>query len=165
MSKQAAASTRFFVAFIAAVVLSACASGTVTVLQPAQSAAGSFQTLKIESAEDTVTIPADARAHFEKRLNEYLLSEKSRFKPGDDLVLRYRFIQFDEGSRALRCIVGFGAGKGKMTAEITYFDKDQNELAKITVEGEISVGFFGGDFDQAISEAAKKVADYTQKTF
>lgn len=102
MSKQAAASTRFFVAFIAAVVLSACASGTVTVLQPAQSAAGSFQTLKIESAEDTVTIPADARAHFEKRLNEYLLSEKSRFKPGDDLVLRYRFVQFDESSRALR---------------------------------------------------------------
>jgi len=52
-----------------------------------------------------------------------------------------------------------------MTAEITYFDKDQNELAKITVEGQISMGFFGGDFDQAISEAAKKVADYTQKTF
>jgi len=165
MSNLSTACGRLLVVLAAAVLLSACASGAITVLSPAQTAPGMFQTLTIESGTDTVAIPADARAHFEKRLNEYLLWEKSPFKPGDALTLRYRFIQFDEGSRALRYVVGFGAGKGKMTAEVTYLDKDKNEIAKITVEGEISMGFFGGDFDQAISIAAKKVADYTLKTF
>lgn len=148
-----------------AITLSACASGSVTVLEPSTTPAGTLKTLRIESGTDTVTIPADARAHFEKRLNEYLLAPKSKFTAGNDLTLRYRFIQFDEGSRALRYIVGFGAGKGKMTAEIVFLDKDQKQLAKVNVEGEISMGFFGGDFDQAISLAARQVADYTLKNF
>jgi Domain of unknown function (DUF4410) len=164
MSNLWAAFGRLLVVCVAAYFLSAC-SGTLTVLSPAQTTPGTFQTLKIEAGTDTVEIPADARAHFEKRLNEYLLSPKSRFTAGDALTLRYRFTQFDEGSRALRYIIGFGAGKGKMTAEVTYLDKDENEIAKILVEGEISMGVLGGDFDQAISLAAKKVAEYTLKSF
>lgn len=166
MGTFAAAVARPFIILVAVLALTACASGTVTVLSPPQLEPGAtFPTLKIESGTDTVTIPTDARAHFEKRLNEYLFAKTSGFAPGDSLTLRFRFIQFDEGSRALRYIVGFGAGKGKMTAEVTFHDKDQKEIAKITVEGEISMGFLGGDFDQAISAAAKKVADYTIKTF
>lgn len=153
-------------ALAAAIALTACASGTTTVLAPPQPAAQTtYSTLRLESGADTVTIPADARAHFEKRLNEYLFAANSGFTPGDGLTLRYRFIQFDEGSRALRYLLGFGAGKGKMTAEVVFLDKEQKELAKINVEGEINMGFFGGDFDEAISRAARQVADYAIKTF
>ena len=149
-----------------AFAVTACASGATTVLVPPTSSPGaSYKTLKIESGTDTVEIPADARAHFEKRLNEYLLDGKTKFSPGNDLTLRYRFIQFDEGSRALRYIIGFGAGKGKMTAEIVFVDSQGTVVAKINVEGEISMGFFGGDFDMAISQAARQVADYTLKSF
>jgi Domain of unknown function (DUF4410) len=147
-----------------ALYVSACASGTITVLTPVTQQAD-YKTLKIESGTDTVTLPADARAHFEKRLNEYLYDAKSGFTRGDELTLRYRFIQFDEGSRVARYVIGFGAGKGKMTAEVVFTDRSGNELAKIHVEGEISMGFLGGDFDQAISAAARKVADYAIKTF
>jgi Domain of unknown function (DUF4410) len=157
-----------FVVLLLAATISACASGATTVLAPPTVAAPkAYSTLKIESGTDTVTLPPEARAHFEKRLNEYLLTGKppTKFAAGSDLTLRYRFIQFDEGSRALRYIVGFGAGKGKMTAEIVYLDAQGKEVAKINVEGEISMGFFGGDFDMAISQAARQVADYTIKTF
>ncbi len=165
MSTFTAAIARPFIVFVLAVALTACGA-TVTVLAPTQlGPEASYPTLKIVSDSDTVEIPADARAHFEKRLNEYLFTKESGFAPGDALTLRYRFVQFDEGSRALRYIIGFGAGKGKMTAEITFLDKDQKELGKISVEGEIIMGFLGGDFDAAISAAAKKVADYTIKTF
>jgi hypothetical protein len=78
---------------------------------------------------------------------------------------RYRFVQYDERNRALRYLVGFGAGKGTMTAEVTFPDKSGAELGKVAVAGEIIMGFFGGDFDAAISAAAKKIADYTIKTF
>jgi hypothetical protein len=151
-----------------AVTISACASGATTVLAPPSAATqATFNTLKIESGTDTVSIPVDARAHFEKRLNEYLLTATppTKFAPGNDLTLRYRFIQFEEGSRALRYLIGFGAGKGKMTAEITFLDAQGKEVAKINVEGEISMGFLGGDFDMAISQAAREVADYTIKNF
>jgi hypothetical protein len=166
MHHRAAALVRALVVIVAALVLSGCASGAITVLSPAQIPPGAtYPTLKIESATDTVTIPADARAHFEKRLNEYLFAANSGFTPGDALIMRYRFIQFDEGDRALRYLIGFGAGKGKMTAEVIFLDTTQKELAKITVEGEISMGFLGGDFDMAISTAARKVADYAIATF
>jgi hypothetical protein len=151
-----------------AIAISACASGATTVLTPPPALMqATYNTLKIESGTDTVSIPADARAHFEKRLNEYLLTATppTKFKSGNDLTLRYRFIQFDEGSRALRYIVGFGAGRGKMTAEVTFVDGQGKEVARINVEGEISAGFFGGDFDMAISQAARQVADYTVKNF
>lgn len=149
-----------------AAALSACATATTTVLAPASTAqAHTFSTIQIQSNGDTVTVPPEARAHFEKRLNEYLFAQNSRFKQGDDLTIRYRFIQFDEGSRALRYIVGFGAGKGTMTVEVTFLDKQQKELAKINVGGELNMGFFGGDFDEAISRAAREAADYAQKSF
>lgn len=146
--------------------LVACASGATTVMAPPVITPGTaFKTLKIESGTDTVQLPTDARAHFEKRLNEYLLSGKTKFAAGPDLTLRYRFIQFDEGDRALRYLIGFGAGKGKMTAEVVFIDGQGKEVAKINVEGEISMGFLGGDFDMAISQAAREVADYTMKNF
>lgn len=146
--------------------LSACATATTTVLAPASTGqAQAFSTAQIQSDSDTVTVPTEARAHFEKRLNEYLFAQGSHFKQGDDLTVRYRFIQFDEGSRALRYVVGFGAGKGTMTVEVVFLDKQQKELAKIQVGGELSMGFFGGDFDEAISRAAKEAADYALKSF
>jgi hypothetical protein len=159
------AATRPLIILVCAIALTACGA-TVTVMNAPQLAPEAvYPTLKIESATDTVEIPAEARAHFEKRLNEYLFTKTNGFTPGDSLTLRYRFIQFDEGSRALRYLIGFGAGKGKMTAEVAFLDRDQTELGKISVEGEIIMGILGGDFDAAISAAAKKVADYTIKTF
>lgn len=165
MRSLAAAVVRPLIILAIAVALAACGA-TVTVLTPPTIAPGAtFPTAKIEAGTDTVEIPADARAHFEKRLNQYLFEKNSGFTAGDALTLRYRFIQYDEGNRALRYLIGFGAGKGKMTTEVTFHDQAGTELGKIAVEGEIIMGILGGDFDAAISAAAKKIADYTIKTF
>lgn len=166
MLKHARSVVKILVVFAIGAALSACATATTTVLAPASGGqAHAFSTVQIQSYGDTVTVPGDARAHFEKRLNEYLFAANSHFKQGDDLTVRYRFIQFDEGSRALRYIVGFGAGKGTMTVEVVFLDKQQKELAKINVGGELNMGFFGGDFDEAISRAAREAADYALKSF
>ena len=126
MSKYAANVVRALITLTAAIALSACATATTTVLEPAGGGQTlTFATVRIQGAGDTVTVPPEARSHFEARLNEYLFAKESRFKPGDALTIRYRFIQFDQGDRALRYFVSFGAGKGTLTVEVTFLDKSQ----------------------------------------
>ena len=143
--------------------VSACATGTTTVLERATERQA-VKTLRIVAAENTVDVPPDVTAHFQSRLREYLITD-GKYGAGDDLTLRYRFIQVDEGSRSLRWIIGFGAGKGELTVEVVYLDASGNEVSKINVGGELSVGFFGGDFDEAVSNAAREAAEYTIANF
>ena len=149
--------------FMALLVVSACATGTTTVIEPTKQQL-TVESLRFVAAKNTVNVPPEITAHFATRLREYLISD-GIYGAGNDLTLRYRFIQVDEGSRALRYIIGFGAGKGQLTVEVVYLDASGNEVSKINVGGEISVGFFGGDFDEAISNAAREAAEYTIANF
>lgn len=151
---------------ICALALQACATASTKVLVAADtSLRNSVTTIRVERGEDTVPVPPEPAAYLEKRINDYLFASNSRFSRGDGIILRYRFLKLDEGDRALRYIVGFGAGKGEMTVEVTYLDMQGTELARAEFESELSMGFFGGDFDQAISSAAKEIADYTKANF
>lgn len=166
MLKHCANVVRALIVVTAGLALSACATATTTVLAPASGVQpATYASIQLQPTADTVPVPAAAQTHFRNRLNEYLFAKDSRFKQGEDLTIRYRFIQFDEGNRALRYLIGMGAGKGTMTVEIVFLDKQQKELAKINVGGELSMGVLGGDFDEAISRAAREVADYAAKTF
>lgn len=161
---EKAGSRAYIIALI--LVLAGCAGGATTVVSPVKNTPRvTSKTLSIELADDGIQVPPAVREGFEKRLNEYLFSGNSKFSRGKDLTLRYRFTHFDEGDRALRYVVGFGAGKGVMTAEVTFFDVGGSKVAQINVDGEITMGFFGGDFDIAVTQAAREVADYTLKEF
>ena len=143
--------------------IAACASGTTKVLAPA-ALNQTFANAKIERAEDSVPVDAPVGERYETTLSELLYAE-GLFVEGDGLTIRYRFIQYNKGSRAARYIVGFGAGKGSMTIETVFLDRDGNELARIENGGEISMGFFGGSFNEAVDKAAKETAEYAQLNF
>jgi hypothetical protein len=163
MSTYSSPLRTLMVCVLALLLLAACATGTTTVLRTPQEKR-SFEAVRIVRMNDTVDVDPEVGAYFERQLKDYLYG-KAQFKPGEDLTLQIRFIQLDKGSRAARYMFGFGAGKGTMTIEGVYLDADGNELSRIQVGGEISAGFFGGDFKEAVNQAAKEMGEYTVANF
>ena len=75
-------------------------------------------------------------------------------------------VKFKAGSRAKRYLVGFGAGKSKVIANVQYIDNASGKvLAEHTSDGDVFMGVFGGDSGGAKSELAKDVAKFAKKTF
>ena len=142
--------------------LAGCATGSLVVSQPAKkSVVGSVQ---IQSAGDS----ADPRLAqiFGSRLSDDLFHSKVHpFNPGSDLTVSYRFVQANAGNRALRYLVGFGAGKGSVTVEVSFRLKDGTDAGTINVGGQISMGLVGGDFDTAVLKAADEAATYISNNF
>lgn len=62
-------------------------------------------------------------------------------------------VKWDPGSRGLRYLVSFGAGKGEILVEVNSLGIDG------TARGWISGGPFGGDGDSAVSSVAELIAD------
>lgn len=150
---------------LAAALLAACASGTTTVLEPAaRGAQAPAETLRLVSVEDSVPGHQEFKQAFAAELRERLIDD-GRFSEGGDLIVEYRVVQLDEGSRALRYVVGFGAGKGALIIEVRYLNAEGEELGRIHVGGEISGGLFGGGFSAAVDEAAREAAEYTLANF
>ena len=146
-------------------VLSGCTTGSVTLSDPLAQHS-KVATVQIVSADNTVAIQPEAAKYFEDRLRQYLYEAgEGRFNEGDEMTITYRFIQFDEGSRAARYFIGFGAGKETMTVEVAFRTQGGAEVGKINVGGEISRGVFGGDFDEAIGVAAKQAVDFANNNF
>ncbi|MEM8772799.1 MAG: DUF4410 domain-containing protein [Pseudomonadota bacterium] len=141
-------------------LIQACASGSTTVLNPASSAE-KYSSITIEAAEDTVEVESELSDYYEAQLRELLYVEDG-FGEGGELTARYRFIQVDKGSRAARYFVGLGAGKGSLTIETVFLNAAGEEVAKIQSGGEISGGFAGGGFQEAVGKAAKQTAEYAK---
>lgn len=152
-----------FAALIAtAVILSACGTGRIMVLEPVklnQAITG----VTIERDESTVTVPTEITDKFETHLREKL--NEAGFKDNKDLILHYRFIQMNEGSQFGRWFFGGigNVGEGTLMTEIKYLDSNRQEIGKIQAEGKISSGVFGGGFDNAIESSIEEFVAYTKQ--
>lgn len=121
---------------ISLAALTACASGTTTVTMPVQNAA-KVKTVNVAAGQHTVEVDPSQVAAFDAQLREKLY-HSNVFSEGNELTLRYRYIQFNPGSQAMRYFVGMGVGKGSQTIEVSFVAPDGRELGKINVGGEIS---------------------------
>jgi hypothetical protein len=75
-------------------------------------------------------------------------------------------VKFKAGSRTKRYLVGFGAGKSKIIANVQYIDRDTgNVLVEHAADGDVVMGIFGGNSGGAKSELAEDVAKFAKKTF
>lgn len=67
--------------------------------------------------------------------------------------------QFNKGSRAMRYMVGFGAGKTKVKAHVKFLNPATNEtVLEKDVDGLVWIGFIGGESLGATRGLAKEVA-------
>jgi uncharacterized protein DUF4410 len=154
---------RFAGAVAATIVLVGCSTGTVTETRRPSSP---LRIISAESSQETsgVAVPASIRTRFQLLLDEALYSE-NHFQRGSQLKIKWQFKALDEGNRALRYFVGFGAGKGKIAVQARFFDERGRELATVQSEGTIAMGAFGGSYDTALSECADAIAKYARANF
>lgn len=97
----------------------------------------------------------DHRIYVEKL--ESLLYAKDFYR-GSDLTLRWRLTKCDRGSRALRYLVGFGAGRAEMLVEVVVVDSKGKVIGNGVADGDQTMGVMGGSFASAVEEAAEKTA-------
>jgi hypothetical protein len=148
-----------FVAMFAA----ACGTARTTIVS-APKAKSVFAAAMFFEGKSPVVVPAEVKAKFVEYLNDYLFKE-GPFQKGSDLLIQYRFIQYRPGSQFTRWMIGFLGGRGSITIEAKFMDRNRTPLATIQAYGEISAGFFGGSFNYAVDNAAEEVAKYAVKMF
>ncbi len=148
-------------------LLVGCGSTKTMVLEPVERQ-NTVKKLRIEKDNNTTTVDASVEKYFEENLRAKLFKEYG-FQEGSDIVIKYRFIQLNEGSRFGRWMLGGlgNCGEGSTTIEVKFIDNTQNakEIGKIHTEGKIGSGFLGGDMDNAVKGAAEEIANYAKSTF
>jgi hypothetical protein len=83
------------------------------------------------------------------------------------LVIEGTIIEYDPGSQAKRYLAGFtGYGKGFVTVQYIAIDKaTKEEIFKANVGSEISGGFFGGSFDEAVEKLVEEAVECIQTNY
>lgn len=96
--------------------------------------------------------------YFDKALNKAL--QQASFKDKGELsdtIIQYT-IDVDEGNRALRYFVGFGAGQARAIIAVNIIDRKTKELlANLNSEATLSMGIFGGEAKGILDNAAKDI--------
>ena len=74
--------------------------------------------------------------------------------------------EFQKGNRAVRYVVGFGAGKTKLKAHVKFIDAATGDVVwEKDVDGKVIIGLFGGESVGATRGLAKEVAKVTKQQF
>lgn len=147
------------------IALSGCGAGKVLVLEPVNPCQ-SVRTIHVQPTADTIKLDPTMAKKFEKILTAKMYA-KDKFSPGNEITLKYRFLQLNEGNRFSRWFLGGigNAGEGTLTVEACYFDKSGKQIGKIQAEGKIGSGMFGGSFENAFEKAADEIVKYTYSSF
>jgi hypothetical protein len=121
-------------------------------------------TAQISEEASTLNVPTDVRMRFGQFLDDDLYS-KHAFQRGSDLKIAWSFSEFDPGSRTLRYLVGFGAGKGKIAVHARFLDQKGQEIGAVDGSATVVMGALGGSYDSALRKCADEVARYATDNF
>jgi len=104
------------------IFLSGCGAGRTMVLKTPV-VKQHFSSVEIIEGNSTVNVPADAKNEFSQKLEKFVYGEGG-FQKGNELKLKYRFIQFNPGSQFTRYMWGGlgSSGKGTLTIEVKFFE-------------------------------------------
>lgn len=84
---------------------------------------------------------------------------------GRDLKIKCNTLDYDEGNRFARYMIGFGAGAASSVIDIRLIDSDDNEIKKFELATKLTMGAFGGSDKNMLDIAADKVVDYVYKNY
>lgn len=80
------------------------------------------------------------------------------------LLMQGTIISYEEGSRAKRYWIGFGAGKAYCTIQVIFINKETGEeLSRTNFEGTLYMGVYGGDSIEAVDGVVDAFIDYMKQ--
>ena len=80
------------------------------------------------------------------------------------LLMQGTITSYEEGSRAKRYWIGFGAGKAHCTIQVIFINKETGEeLSRTNFDGVLAMGVFGGDANKAVDGVVGAFLDYMKK--
>lgn len=149
----------------ALLLISGCSSSSTMVMQPKVMQQNQYSSYNVEEVVIANNVPSEARQYFKTYL-EKTLDEKHQVK-GNDLKIKYSFIEFNEGNQFSRWMLGGigGAGKGVLTVKTEFYDKNDAKIGEIQSKGEVGAGFFGGSFNGTLEKVAEEVSDYAMMNY
>lgn len=162
--------------------ISACGSSRYTILEPPSEPLTSFSVMQINdftsnlNDEDSANLAdrfadqlyAAIQEEREDSSDRSVFADVVRSTDQSDgvLVLDGIVISFDQGSRAKRYWIGFGAGKAYCTIQATFTNKATGAtVIKSNFDGELGMGFFGGSADEAVDAVVEAFIDYFHDYF
>ncbi len=163
-------------------VATGCASHKYTVIQPPSKELTEFQILEIrdfttflgdEESKEIAALFADklyenVMMHREENPDAVLFEQVVRHTDETEnvAVLDGVVVSYEEGSRAKRYFIGFGAGKAYCTIRSTFTDKETSEkILEMDFDGELGMGVFGGSADEAVQGVVEAYLDYFDDYF
>ena len=167
---------------MALVALSGCGSSRYTVLEPAKGPLTEYDILEIHDFTSNLNDvdSLDLADRFADQLHTAVMKERAQ-NPGESifdeivrgteatgsvLELDGVVVSFEKGSRAKRYFIGFGSGKAYCTIQATFKDKATGEVVlKTNFDGELSMSFFGGSPEEAVTSVVKAFIDYLEDYF
>lgn len=156
---------KYLVVSVIALALSACANSSLLVEKPNVS---KYRTdsATLVAGQSTIEIDPKDMEYTQKKLEEEFFGGKDPvFAKGDGVTIKYRYLSFDEGDRALRYLLGGLAGGAKLVLEVEFIDKSGNSLAIVRSEASVAGGFAGGSHRSGVDKAAQKLAEYARQEF
>jgi len=155
-----------------------CAPSRMQVMTPINKNLGAFSILEVE--EFTSVVPEKLPEGVTNRLTEGVIEEVKNLnvfkevRPAREgkevgvsiLTLKGRLIEYEKGSQFARWMVGYGAGKGSLTLECEFIDKQTGEVVyKANFIGEIVMGIAGGSIKTAEKSLVKKIAEFIKNNY
>lgn len=95
----------------------------------------------------------EAEKYLEKAIN-YKLRVMNVM--GRDLKIKCNTLDYDEGNRFARYLVGFGAGAASSVIDVRLIDSNGNEIKKFEMTTKLTMGAFGGSDKNMLDIAAEK---------
>ena len=152
---------------MAAVVaaMSACGRVESTVVTPAASLPApkqiAIQPVQVASAEQNPDALALNEQWKQLAMTEIqsLMARKGIATPPDAPVRLSCNVQITYGNRALRYLVGFGAGTGSIQIDLKLLDQTGVERYATKSEADLAIGGFGGDMSAVVRDAIRKAVE------
>jgi hypothetical protein len=147
----------------ALLALCGCHAGR-TIVEQGPDTHRNYAAVALQPEPATVDVPGPLRGLLDDELKDRIY-DGDAFRPGSDLTLRYKIVQFEDGNRFGRAVLPGAAGQGSISVDVTYVDASGSIVGHIVSTGEVSSGTLGGSINNAVENAADQIAKNTIKLF
>ena len=161
-------------------LVAGCAASRTQVLEPKKAGFENYSVLEITDLKNNMgpQVPAEVIRRVPDEIGEKVralnLFQVVNRVPAvtetapdtNTLILEGTIIEYEPGSRALRYLVGFGAGKAYATVQLRAIDKaTKEEIFRGNIVAEQAMGVFGGSFEEVIQKIVDESVECIQMNY